>query len=347
MLYTDLFIIFGGEFLRNIIKLGASPRICSYYSIVGSNEHEGPLGYCFDQFSLDDKFEKDSWEKAESEMQRLAVLGALKRADLKDTDIDILLAGDLLNQCVGSNYGLVDFDIPYIGLYGACSTCALGLALSALLYNSGACRRCACVTSSHFCASERQFRFPLEYGGQRTPTSQWTVTGAGAYVIGGNGAIKIKEIVFGKSVDMGITDINNMGAAMAPACIDTIKRFFAESEHAVNDFDLIVTGDLGYEGSKILKDLLLSDGIDIRKNHADCGLMIYDRKKQDKHAGGSGCGCSASVLAGNIIKRMETHELKRVLFIGTGALMSPLSIFQGGSIPAVAHLVHFEVENDD
>lgn len=333
--------------MRNIIRLGASPRISSYYSVVGSSEHEGPLGDCFDHFSLDDKFEKDSWEKAESEMQRLAVAGALKRAGLRDTDIDLLLAGDLLNQCVGSSYGLVDFDIPYVGLYGACSTCALGLALASLLYNGGACKRCACVTSSHFCASERQFRFPLEYGGQRTPTSQWTVTGSGAFIVSGIGDVAVKEIVFGKSIDMGISDINNMGAAMAPACIDTIKRFFEESEHSVDDFDLILTGDLGYEGSKILKDLLLSEGIDIRKIHNDCGLMIYDRKKQDKHAGGSGCGCSASILAGDIIKKLESRELKRVLFIGTGALMSPLTLYQGGSIPAVAHLIHLEVNDYD
>ena len=333
--------------MRNIIRLGASPRISSYYSVVGSSEHEGPLGDCFDHFSLDDKFEKDSWEKAESEMQRLAVAGALKRAGLRDTDIDLLLAGDLLNQCVGSSYGLVDFDIPYVGLYGACSTCALGLALASLLYNGGACKGCACVTSSHFCASERQFRFPLEYGGQRTPTSQWTVTGSGAFIVSGIGDVAVKEIVFGKSIDMGISDINNMGAAMAPACIDTIKRFFEESEHSVDDFDLILTGDLGYEGSKILKDLLLSEGIDIRKIHNDCGLMIYDRKKQDKHAGGSGCGCSASVLAGDIIKKLESRELKRVLFIGTGALMSPLTLYQGGSIPAVAHLIHLEVNDYD
>ncbi|MBO5375120.1 MAG: stage V sporulation protein AD [Clostridia bacterium] len=328
--------------MRDIIKLENAPRISSYYSVVGSHERNGPLGDRFDEFSLDDKFEKDSWEKSESEMQRLAVVGALKKGDLKDTDIDLLLAGDLLNQCVGSNYGLVDFDIPYVGLYGACSTCALGLALGALLYNSGSCKRLVSVTSSHFCASERQFRFPLEYGGQRTPTSQWTVTGSGAFVLGNEGKVSIKEIVFGKSVDMGINDINNMGAAMAPACIDTIKRYFSNSDYSVEDFDLIATGDLGYEGSKILRDLLLSEGIDIRKSHDDCGLMIYDRKRQDKHAGGSGCGCSASVLAGDIMKRLEAGELKRVLFIGTGALMSPLTLYQGGSIPAVAHLVHLE-----
>ena len=326
--------------MKDIIRFENEPRITSFYSVVGSEEKKGPLGDSFDEYSSDNKFEKDSWEKAESEMQRLALRGALKKSNLKDTDIDILLAGDLLNQCVGSSYGLLEFDTPYIGLYGACSTCALGLALSGMLCNGGAVQRCACVTSSHYCASERQFRFPLEYGGQRTPTSQWTVTGSGAFIVGNEGKIKIKEAVFGKSVDMGINDINNMGAAMAPACIDTIKRYFSSSNLPVDYFDLIVTGDLGYEGSEILKDLLLKDGIDIRKNHVDCGLMIYDIEGQDKHAGGSGCGCSASVLAGNILKNLEAGILKNILFIGTGALMNPLTLYQGGSIPAVAHLVH-------
>lgn len=326
--------------MRDIIKLKNPPRITSYYSVVGGHEKDGPLGDLFDECSPDNKFGKESWEKAESEMQRLAVSGALRKGKLFDTDIDILLAGDLLNQCVGSNYGLVDFDIPYVGLYGACSTCALGLALASLIYDGGQCKRCACVTSSHYCASERQFRFPLEYGGQRTPTSQWTVTGAGAFVLGDTGTVQVKEIVFGKSLDMGINDINNMGAAMAPACIDTIKRYFTASELSPSDFDMIITGDLGFEGSEILKELLLEDGIDIRENHADCGLMIYDRERQDKHAGGSGCGCSASVLAADILSKIERAELERVLFIGTGALMSPMTLYQGGTIPAVAHLVH-------
>ena len=329
--------------MRDLIKLKNPPRICSYYSVVGSHERRGPLGECFDFWSEDNRFSKKSWEMAESEMQRIALSGALKRARLHDTDIDALLAGDLLNQCVGSNYGLIDFDIPYIGLYGACSTCALSLALGSALYDGGTFGHLACVTSSHFCASERQFRFPLEYGGQRTPTSQWTVTGAGAFVLGDTGSVKISEALFGKSIDMGITDINNMGAAMAPACIDTVKRYFASSERRASDFDLILTGDLGYEGSEILKELLLNDGLDIYENHADCGLMIYDREAQDKHAGGSGCGCSASVLAGDILRRLEAGALKHVLFIGTGALMSPMTVFQGGSIPAVAHLVHLEV----
>ena len=275
-------------------------------------------------------------------MQRLALVGALKRSKLSDSDIDVLLAGDLLNQCVGSSYGLIDFDIPYITLYGACSTCALSLGLGSILFGFGNARRCACVTSSHYCSSERQFRFPLEYGGQRAPTAQWTVTGAGAFILGDTGKVKISEVMLGKSVDMGISDINNMGAAMAPACIDTLKRYFKSSKMAPEEFDMILTGDLGYEGSEILKDLLLKDGIDIRENHADCGLMIYNCDEQDKHAGGSGCGCAASILCGYILPEMKKGNLRRVLFAATGALMSPTATMQGETIPSISHAVSLE-----
>ena len=326
--------------MRDIIRLKNPPKIISSCAYVGSEEKNGPMGNRFLNFSMDNKFGKKTWEKAESEMQRLALSGALKNGGITDTEVDILLAGDLLNQCVGSSYGLVDFDIPYIGLYGACSTCALGLALGSALYSGGFANKVATVTSSHFCSSERQFRFPLEYGGQRAPACQWTVTGAGAFLLGDRGNTSITEIVVGKSVDMGINDINNMGAAMAPSCIDTIKRYFTNSDHSPKDFDLIVTGDLGLVGSDILKELLLCEGIDIRHNHADCGLLIYDIEKQDKHSGGSGCGCSASVMAADIVKRLDTCELKDVLFIGTGALMNALTMYQGGTIPAVSHLVH-------
>ena len=326
--------------MRDIIKLKNPPKIISSCAVVGNEEKNGPMGDRFLNYSTDNKFGMDTWEKAESEMQRIALTGALKNGGITDTEVDILLAGDLLNQCVGSSYGLLDFDIPYIGLYGACSTCALGLALGSTLYSGGYADTVGAVTSSHFCSSERQFRFPLEYGGQRAPSCQWTVTGAGAFILGNRGNTSITEVVFGKSVDMGINDINNMGAAMAPSCIDTIKRYFNNSEYSPEDFDLIVTGDLGLEGSDILKELLLNEGIDIRKNHADCGLLIYDIEAQDKHSGGSGCGCSASVMAADIIKRLDTCELNHVLFIGTGALMNPMTMFQGGTIPAVSHLVH-------
>ena len=326
---------------KGIVKFTKIPTVVSTYSVVGKKEHDGPLGSLFDEYCEDNKFGKDSWEKAESQMQLLSLSGAMKKAGISDTSLDVLLAGDLLNQCVGSNYGLSSFDVPYLGLYGACSTCAEGIGISACMYAGNIFSTCAAVTSSHFCSSERQFRFPLEYGGQRTPTSQWTVTGSGAFIIGEGGKVKIPEILFGKVVDKGITDINNMGAAMAPACIDTIQRYFKESNLTPKDFDLIVTGDLGFEGSEILKDLLLSDGIDIRANHTDCGLMIFDRISQDVHAGGSGCGCSASVMSADIIKNLENGTLSNVLFIGTGALMSPITLYKGLSIPEVAHLIRF------
>ena len=325
-----------------IITLKNPPKISGYYSVVGHKEKEGPLGELFNEYSTDDKFEKNTWEEAESEMQSRALSGAIKSAGISDSDIDIVLAGDLLNQCIGASYAIASFDTPYIGLYGACSTCAEGLALGACLYSGNIVSACASVTSSHYCSSERQFRFPLEYGGQRPPTAQWTVTGAGAYVLGNEGTVSIPEVLFGKIIDKGIKDINNMGAAMAPAAIDTLIRYFENSAHSPDYFDMIVTGDLGFEGSNILKDLLLGYGIDIRKNHQDCGLMVFDIENQDTHAGGSGCGCSASVLAADILPRIERGEIKNVLFLGTGALMSPVSLFQGKSIPAVCHLVHLK-----
>lgn len=328
---------------REIIKLKRPPSIISSYSVVGKKEMDGPLGNLFDEHCDDNKFGMDTWEKAEGEMQKRALIGALKKANISDTGVDILLSGDLLNQCVGSNYGLLDFDIPFVGLYGACSTCAEGLALASCLYSGGIFDLCGTVTSSHFCSSERQFRFPLEYGGQRAPTSQWTVTGSGAYILGEGGRIKITEVMFGKTVDMGISDINNMGAAMAPSCYDTLKRYFSASDLKPDDFDLIATGDLGYEGSEILIDLLLQDNIDIRKNYNDCGLMIFDRTAQDVHAGGSGCGCSSVVLCSEILRKFHSGEYKNALFVGTGALMSPMTLFQGMSIPGVAHLIRLEV----
>lgn len=327
---------------NSLIKLTKKPKIVSTYSVVGNMEHQGPLGNCFDEYCKDDKFGKDSWEKAESEMQKRALSGALKKSGFIDTELDALLAGDLLNQCIGSNYGLSNFDVGYLGLYGACSTCSEGLLIGSCLYSGEIINSCAVVTSSHYCSSERQFRFPLEYGGQRTPTAQWTTTGAGAFILGNQGKVEISEALIGKVVDKGIKDIANMGAAMAPAAINTLKRYFLETRHSPDDFDLIITGDLGYEGSEILKDLLLKDGIDIRKNHIDCGLMIFDRSGQDVHAGGSGCGCSAVVMASDIIPNLEKGVVNDVLFLGTGALMSPMSLFQGGSIPAIAHLVRLQ-----
>ena len=323
-----------------IITISNPPSITHWYSVVGHMEKNGPLGNLFDEYSTDDKFGQETWEKAETEMQRLALNGALKKGGLDSSSLDALLAGDLMNQCTVSSYASSGADIPFLGLYGACSTCAEGLALGACLCGFNAIDTCGVVTSSHYCASERQFRFPLEYGGQRTPTSQWTTTGAGAFILGNGGNIKITEALFGRVVDKGISDINNMGAAMAPAAIDTLVRYFKYSGYSPDYFDMIVTGDLGYEGSGILKELLLLEGFDIYKNHLDCGTVIFDKNENDVHAGGSGCGCSASVLAASILPYLERGDYKNVLFLGTGALMSPISLFQGEAIPAICHLVH-------
>lgn len=321
--------------------------ILSAGSVTGQKEKHGPLGRRFD-LSGDDRFGKETWEKAESEMQRLAVGIALRKVSLREEEIDAMFAGDLINQCTSSSYGLLSYRIPFLGLFGACSTCAEGLLMSAVYLGNGF-DRVAAATSSHYCSAERQFRFPLEYGGQRAPTAQWTVTGSGAFVLSAleRDLVRcetpfvpvIEEVMPGCIVDRGITDANNMGAAMAPSAADTLERYFTGTGTSPEQFDLIVTGDLGREGSAILSDLLAVRGIDIVKNHADCGCMIFTETESDTHAGGSGCGCSAVVLAADILENIKTGVLSDVLFVGTGALMNPLSINQGQHIPGIAHLV--------
>lgn len=327
--------------MQNKILKFENTSIISSASVVGKNEHCGPLGECFDIHDPSDKFGMNTWEQAESEMQRLAFNTALSKLSLSERSIDAIFAGDLLNQCVGSSYGLLDFDIPYFGLYGACSTAAEGIMLASALVSAGYFNRVAAVTSSHYCSAERQYRSPIEYGAQRSPTAQWTVTGAGAFMISSGGKVRICEALPGIVIEKGITDASNMGAAMAPAAADTIIRYFSSSGYSPSDFDMIVTGDLGAEGGSILCELLLTEGVDIRKKYADCGTLIYDLKRQDKHAGGSGCGCSAVVLASYLIPMLEKGDLSDILLIGTGAMMSPSSIQQGYSIPAVAHLLRF------
>lgn len=319
--------------------------IVSAASVVGKWEYEGPLGDCFDLHDNTDKFGMTSWEMAESEMQRLAFNTALAKLSTSERSIDALFAGDLLNQCVSSSYGLLDFDIPYFGLYGACSTAAEGLMMAASFVSAGYFNTAAAVTSSHYCSAERQYRTPIEYGAQRSPTAQWTVTGAGAFIIKNTGSVRITEAMPGIVVEKGISDASNMGAAMAPAVVNTLLRYFGQTNSSPSDFDLIVTGDLGYEGATILIELMLSQGYDMKGVYNDCGTMIYDRKRQDKHAGGSGCGCSAVVLASYLYPRIESGELKNVLLIGTGAMMSPSSIQQGQAIPAVAHLIRLRHGN--
>lgn len=319
------------------------PRIISYGSVVGKKEHEGPLSNEFDSYTTDSFFGEKSFEKAESKLQKTAVQTALDKAGLTPDDIDNIFAGDLLNQCIGSSFGLRSFGIPFMGLYGACSTMALSAGLAAVFIDSGAAKKTVSVTSSHFCSAERQYRFPLNYGSQRTPTAQWTVTGSGALILGKDGGdIYISSVTFGEIEDLNIKDANNMGAAMAPAAAGTLLNFFKDTETKPDDYDIIFTGDLGYVGTNLLYELLEREGIDIRCRHSDCGTLIFDREKQDVHAGGSGCGCSASVLCSYIMHRLEKGDFGNILFMSTGALMSPTSSFQGESIPGIAHLLNIK-----
>ena len=320
-------------------------RILNNAAIVGHKEAEGPLAKYFDKTYSDDKFGESSWEKAESFLQKSAVELALKKADIDASSINYIFAGDLLNQCISSTFGLRALGIPFLGQYGACSTMAQTISMASVFADSFAADRCVAVTSSHFCSAERQFRFPLEYGGQRTPTAQWTVTGSGAAIIqrGGSG-VKIKRITIGRITDMGIKDANNMGAAMAPAAAQTILDYFSDTKEKPQNFDLILTGDLGMVGKTLLLELLEKEGLQISRQHNDCGLMIFDINSQDVHAGGSGCGCSGSGFCSYVLQKMKNSELKRVLFIATGALMSPTSAQQGESIPGVAHLIELESE---
>ncbi|MBQ9947099.1 MAG: stage V sporulation protein AD [Oscillospiraceae bacterium] len=312
----------------------------AYAAVVGKAENEGPYGGEFDEVIEDNKGGRDTWEQAESLFQHKAVGHVLRKTELTPDKVDLIFAGDLLNQCVSSSYGLKDYFIPFLGIYGACSTFAEGLLLAGAMVNAGYAERAIAVTSSHFSSAERQFRFPLNYGGVRPPTAQWTATASGAVMVEDTSRPPfIRAATVGKIEDMGVNDQNNMGAAMAGAAYDTISRHFKHTGANAEDFDLIITGDLGLVGSELLCDLFKRDGIDIRSRHKDCGLMLFDRSTQDVHAGGSGCGCSASMMCGHFMKRIESGELRRVLFCATGALMSTTMIQQGGTIPGIAHAV--------
>jgi stage V sporulation protein AD len=327
---------------KRTIVLTSKPSIVGNAAVVGKTEGEGPLKNEFDFIYDDDMLGEKSFEKAESALQKDAVMRALQRAGKLPENIDLILAGDLLNQNSASNFALRELGIPFVGLFGACSTMALTLGLASILVEAGAGRLAVAATSSHFCSAERQFRMPLEYGGQRSPSAQRTVTGAGASVISTHNADfpSVSAVTFGKIVDFGIRDATNMGAAMAPAAADTVSAFFADTNSDTDSFDYIITGDLGHIGSELMLELLQKDyGLDISSKHTDCGKMIFDRERQDTHAGGSGCGCSASVLNSYFINRLKTGEIKNILFIATGALMSPTTSLQGESIPSIAHLV--------
>lgn len=322
------------------LVLKNAPAVSAFASVVGQKEADGPLGRRFDAVEPDARAGQDSWEKAESAMLRRAIDMAAERAGGAP---GCVLAGDLLNQCAGSAYAVRGLAAPFFGLYGACSTMAEALGMAALLVDGGYFESAAAATGSHFCSAERQFRYPLEYGGVRTPTAQWTVTGAGCVVLSREGAGPyVTRFTPGRIVDAGIKDMANMGAAMAPAAYDTLKRHFEQTGRAPGYYDVVLTGDLGRLGQEILRDLFAADGIDLGPNYMDCGVLIYDIERQDTHCGGSGCGCSASVLTGHFLRGMRDGLWRRVLFAATGALMSPTTAQQGESIPAICHAVAIE-----
>lgn len=330
------------------------PAAVQSFAAIGSKrEGEGPLGEYFDTINPDSTFGQKSWERAESRLHHDTVELAVKKAGLSYADLDCLLAGDLLNQCIGATFGVRELGIPYLGIYGACSNMAEGLLLASFLAESGL-GHLGVSTASHFCTAERQYRFPLEYGGQRPPTSQWTVTGGGAVVVTGPAAQQpgqtgpwIQAAAIGTIEDKGIQDAANMGAAMAPAAAATILGFLSDTGTTPEDYDLILTGDLGQVGSDLLYELALREGVDLRPRHTDCGLLIYDRDRQDVHAGGSGCGCCATVLCSYILPALRAGRVKRVLFAATGALLSPTSTQQGESIPGIAHLICLTAQKED
>ncbi len=325
---------------RSTFALENAPSILGFSSTVGEKEGKGPLGGCFDQVEEDSHFGKETWEQAESEMLSRTVRNAIKKSGLQSEDINCIFSGDLINQCLSTTYGLRDLNIPFLGIYGACSTMAEGLLLASCFAESTDGKFIA-STSSHFSTAERQFRFPLSYGEQRTPSAQWTCTASGAVVVSSKGTSPyIRAVSIGQITDLGVTDANNMGAVMAPAAASVIKTYFNDSGYSPDDFDVIVTGDLGLVGSKLLKELLIKDGIDIASQHRDCGSIIFDIDEQDVHSGGSGCGCSASVLCGYFLPKVKTGEIKEMIFAATGALLSPAAAQQGETIPSISHLIH-------
>ena len=328
-----------------------APFIVSTASVVGKKEGEGPLGSCFDIIGTDEKFGEDNWEAAESELQKEALLLTLSKGNRKSKDVRYLFAGDLLGQTIASSFGLKEFQIPMFGLYGACSTCGESLSLASMTVAAGYADCVAAVTSSHFASAEKQFRFPLEYANQRPKSATWTVTGSGAFLLTSEEQArewqlepyaKITGITTGKIVDFGVKDSMNMGAAMAPAACDLIYRHFQDFSSQPEEYDHIITGDLGTIGSQILIDLLKEKGYDISTVHEDCGVKIYDGSTQGTGAGGSGCGCSAVTLSGYYLQRLKQKELRKILFVPTGALLSTVSFNEGQTVPGIAHGVVIE-----
>ncbi|MBD5486308.1 MAG: stage V sporulation protein AD [Lachnospiraceae bacterium] len=322
------------------------PYLISSGAIVGSKEAEGPMGQLFDKVCYDDKFGADTWEEAESSLQKEALEIALQKGGLQKQDIQFVYAGDLLGQSIASSFGLSGYQVPHIGLYGACSTCGLSLAMGAMAIEGAFAQKVACITSSHFASAEKEFRFPLAYGNQRPKSATWTVTGSGAFILSAQPGKQVRAnitgVTIGKIVDYGIKDSMNMGACMAPAAADTIRQNLEDFGRTPGDYDRIITGDLGMVGQKLLFDLLSEKQIDISKQHMDCGIEIYDSEKQATNAGGSGCGCSAVVLSAYILKKIEDGVWRRVLFVPTGALLSKTSFNEGQTIPGIAHGVVLE-----
>ena len=325
------------------MELTVPVTIAAGAAVVGQKEGEGPLRERFDFISSDSYFGQKSWEKAESVMQQQCFQTLCRKAGISPSALQYLLAGDLQSQCTGSAFAARDSAIPFFGLYGACSTMGESMSLGAILIESGAADLLCAMTSSHFCSAERQFRMPLEYGNQRTPTAQWTATAAGAVLLcrGGTGP-RITHFTTGKIVDAGIADANNMGAAMAPAAWDTLKTHFADTGRGPEYYDAVITGDLGHFGHDILADLAHADGVAFPNVFTDCGILIYSPQTQDVHSGGSGCGCSASVFAGHILKCMQEGMWNRVLFAPTGALMSTVTAQQGESILGISYALAIE-----
>ncbi len=323
------------------ITLTAPVVIASSAGVAGKKEKEGPLGSFFDKTYTDDSLGEATWEKAESRLQQEAAQMALTKGGFTAQDMHVVLSGDLLDQCISSTFGLRSFGIPLLGQFGACSTMAQTMLVGALLCEGGGAVRAMAVTSSHFCTAERQFRMPLSYGGQRTPTAQWTVTGAGAAILqaGGEGP-RICHVTPGRIVDLKVSDANNMGAAMAPAAADTIAAYLRDTGTSPSAYDMILTGDLGHIGSQLLQELMEREGLPLGSVHQDCGKLIFNRTVQDVHAGGSGCGCCGSVFCSYIMERLRRGAIRNMLFAATGALMSPTSSQQGESIPSICHLLH-------
>ena len=325
---------------KQTIIFSAPPVIAASAAVVGEKEGQGPLSKCFDFVSPDDYFGEKSWEKAESAMLTRCFTLCCDKAKLSPSMLDYVFAGDLLNQCMGSAYAFKDSGVPYFGLYGACSTMGESLSLAALLIDGGFASRVAALTSSHFCTAERQYRMPVPYGSQRTPTAQWTATASGCCILAAEGGGPyVTHVTTGKIVDKGVTDSNNMGAAMAPSAYDTLCALFRDTQTKPEDYDLIVTGDLGKLGHDIVEDFFTRDGMPLGERYTDCGLLLYDLKQQDMHCGASGCGCSASVLNGYLLRGMREGKWNRIIFAPTGALLSPTSSFQGESVPGICHAV--------